>query len=145
MSALPPTILPLPRAGAIFAEMLDALRMAEPVLREVVAAGALPSDDMSDRLALDAVQTAIAKAAEGGSTTRNSTMPQTKREVADYLFGLELHSNVLGQDIHSAWSNVEMSWGHEEDRIANAIKRCDEISAALKAVQAHLKEARATV
>ena len=40
----------------------DALRMAEPVLRETVAAGLLPPDDMSDRLALDAVQTVIAKA-----------------------------------------------------------------------------------
>ena len=41
---------------------VDALRMAEPVLLEAIAVGVFPPDDMSDRLALDAVQTAIGKA-----------------------------------------------------------------------------------
>ena len=58
----PPMISASPRADALFAEMLDALRLAEPVLSETVAAGLFPQDDPSDRLALDAVGTAIAKA-----------------------------------------------------------------------------------
>ena len=55
---------PFDRADLIAAdpELLEALCMAEPILIEAVAAGLLPPDDPSDRLALDAVRAAIAKA-----------------------------------------------------------------------------------
>ena len=43
-------------------DMVAALRKAEIILGDVVAYGQFPLDDPSDRIALDAVQDAIAKA-----------------------------------------------------------------------------------
>ena len=43
-------------------DMLKALRKAEAILEDVVASSLFPPDDPSDRVALDAVQDAIAKA-----------------------------------------------------------------------------------
>ena len=46
-------------------DMLKALRKAEAILEDVVASSLFPPDDPSDRVALDAVQDAIAKAKGG--------------------------------------------------------------------------------
>ena len=64
-------------------EMLEALRMAEPVLREAVIASLLPLDDLSDRIALDAVEAAIAKATEDDDRHCEDRPPQPLRRVPE--------------------------------------------------------------